>query len=140
VSVSPDIQSTFDYLFDRAKRALEDNRSFAPFAACILVDGARTHSSADLPAAASTPADHIGALLTALHAQAREGGLRAAGIVFDSVAPADVEGGPDAVCVHAETASGEAVQIFVPYARTRSPLPVFARPVIQDVAARIFAT
>ena len=139
MSVSPDIQATFDYLVGLAQKALADNRSFAPFATTTLTGGERTHSRTDLAPAVSTPGEHISALITALRRQAQSGGVRAAGLVFDAAAPSDVQGGADAICVHAETAEGEAVQIFVAYTRGRSPVPVYAEPVIQDVPARIFA-
>ena len=138
MSVSPDIQSTFDYLFGLAEKALTEGRSFAPFASGALVGGGRTHSTADLSAAASTPQEHMIALIDELRAQAANGSIKAAGLAFDTVAPFDDGKTSDAVCVHAETLAGEAVQIFVPYERSRSVVPAFAEPVVQSVQARIF--
>jgi hypothetical protein len=138
MTISPDIQATFDYLFSLAEKALSEGRSFAPFATGALVEGGRTHSTADLNAAASTPQEHMIALIGALKDQAARGAIKSAGLAFDTVAPFSDGKASDAVCVHAETAAGEAVQIFVPYERARSVTPAFAEPVVQTVAARIF--
>lgn len=138
MSVSPDIQQTFDYLFGLAEKALAEGRSFAPFATGALVGGGRTHSTADLNVAASTPQEHMVALIDELRQQAATGSIKSAGLAFDTVAPFDDGKASDAVCVHAETLAGEAVQIFVPYERGRSVVPTFAEPVLQNVPARIF--
>jgi hypothetical protein len=139
MSVSPDIQATFDYLFARASKTLKNNRSFEPFATATTKKGERTHSTTDLGSIVSTPVEHIAALLAELKNQAHKGGLKAAGVVFNSRTPAGMGGGEDALVVHAETAQGEAVQIYVPYTRLRTPVPLFSPPVIQDVAPNIFA-
>jgi hypothetical protein len=138
MSVSPDIQATFDYLFALAEKALSEGRSFAPFATSTLHNGGRLHSTADLNASGSTPQEHMTALLETLQKEAADGGIRAAGLAFDTVAPFSDGKTGDAVCVHAETASGEAVQIFVPYERATSVAPRFEQPVVQSVTARIF--
>lgn len=138
-AVTPDTQATFDYLFDLAKKALTEGRSFAPFATAATRDGGRTHSQTDMKADNSTPQEHIAALLQVLSQDAKAGKIKSAGVVFDSVAPTeDGKRQSDAVCVHAETAGGEAVQIFVPYTRSHSVIPQFEQPFSQPVSARIF--
>jgi hypothetical protein len=137
MSVSPEIQSTFNYLFDTAAKALKSNRSFAPIASALMADGERTHSITDLRTLTSQPAEHIIALIDGLRTQVARGGVKAAGLVFDSATPPDIEGGSSAICVHAEI-PGEAVQIFVAYSRDRAEEPVFGEPVLQDALARIF--
>ncbi|HWA21283.1 MAG TPA: hypothetical protein VG735_02685 [Caulobacterales bacterium] len=137
MTVSPEVQATFDYLFGLAAKALHDNRSFAPFGSAVARDGGRTHTTTDLQTLTSQPTDHLAAVLAVLHDHAL-GGARTAGVVFDTIAPPGAAGGPNAVCVHAETVLGEAVQIFVPYRRDRADEPVFAEPVLQDVPKRIF--
>ncbi len=140
MSVSADTQATFDYLFGLASKALTEGRSFAPFATAVGPSGQRTHSQTDLNTDSSTPQEHISALLQVLKNDAMAGKAVAAGLVFDSVAPLGKDGAQsDAVCVHAETAGGEAVQIFVPYQRGHSVAPTFDEPHVQQVAARIFA-
>ena len=137
MAVSSEIQSTFDFLFDLAQKALSEGRSFAPFATSELKNGERTYSMTDLNVASSTPQDHMIALIKTLQGEASAGRLKSAGLVFDTVAPFDDGKTSDALCIHAE-AAGEAVQIFVPYERGRMPAPKYSEPVIQPVAARIF--
>lgn len=108
-----------------------------PFGSAIARDGGRTHTSTEQRALTSEPLDHLAAVLVELHGQALKG-AKSAGVVFDTVAPPNAEGGPNAVCVHAETVLGESVQIFIPYRRDRADAPVFAEPVIMDAAKRIF--
>ncbi|MGE3865610.1 MAG: hypothetical protein AB7G04_01710 [Hyphomonadaceae bacterium] len=131
--MAPEMQKLFEYLYAQAHAALQDNRSFAPFAATDWADGQRTQSVTDLPAAISTPGEHLAALITTLSDQAKGGGVKAAGIAFDAVA-GDLG---DAVCVHLETPD-DAVQVFTPYKRGGDPRPVFAEPLVQDAQARIF--
>jgi len=138
MTVSPDIQATFDYLFGRAAKTLKGARSFEPFSTATTDRGERTHSSTDLGSITATPTQHIAALLTEMKARAKEGGLRAAGVVFNARTPMGMGGGEDSIVVHAETADGEAVQIYVPYTRMQTPTPLFSQPVIQDVAPSIF--
>ncbi|MEJ0022280.1 MAG: hypothetical protein WDN76_01710 [Alphaproteobacteria bacterium] len=139
MSVSPETQANFDYLFGWAAKALKDNRSFVPFGSAIARDGGRTHTTTDQSALTSQPTDHIAAVLVELHGQALKG-AKSAGVVFDTVAPPDAKGGPNAVCVHAETLQGESVQIFIPYRRDRADLPVFGEAIVLDAAKRIFVT
>src|SRR5262245_3929251 len=76
MSISPDIQATFDYLFNLAAKALQaDNRSFEPFATALTKAGERTHSTTDLGTMSSSPTEHLGALITVLADQARGGDL-----------------------------------------------------------------
>ena len=138
MSVSPDIQATFDYLFAAAAKALQANQSFEPFATATSVRGQRTHSTTDLGSIITSPTEHISALLATLKGQADKAEIRTAGVVFNARTPADMKGGEDSVVIHAETLAGEAVQIFVPYTRKGVPKPAFAQPIIQDVPARIF--
>jgi hypothetical protein len=139
MAISSETQATFDYLFGLASKVLLDNhRSFEPFATATTLAGQRTHSTSDLGTHASSPTEHISALLAVLADRAATGGLKSAGLAFNARTPAGMGGGEDCVCVHAETAAGEAVQVFVPYTRMGVPRPAFSEPVIQDVAPRIF--
>ncbi len=132
----PDLQSTADYLYALSRTALEQGGSFAPFATGLTMAGERTHSSTDLPVDASTPGEHVAALLAVLQEQAP--GLAAAGVAFDS-ALASPQGSRPAICLHIERREGEAVQIFAPYVRAPGGAPAFEEPLVQDAAARIFA-
>jgi hypothetical protein len=85
----------------------------------------------------SQPEDHLAAILGELHGQALKG-AKSAGVVFDTIAPPDAKGGPNAICVHAETVLGESVQIFIPYRRDRADAPVFGEAIVMDVKKRIF--
>jgi hypothetical protein len=138
MTVSADVQYVFDYLFTQAAKGLATGHSFEPFATATTRAGGRTHSTTDLGSITATPAQHISALLGALKDQAGRGEIRAAGVVFNARTPQGMGGGEDSVVMHVETVAGEAVQIYVPYTRRQVPRPVYAEPVIQDVAPSIF--
>jgi hypothetical protein len=137
MTVSADVQYVFDYLFTQAAKGLATGRSFEPFATATTKRGERTHSTTDLGSITATPAQHVAGLLDALRAQAAGGDIKSAGVVFNARTPQGMAGGEDSVVMHVETA-GEAVQIFIPYTRRMAPKPVYAEPVIQDVAPTIF--
>jgi hypothetical protein len=138
MTISPDIQATFDYLFNLAAKPLQaGNQSFEPFATAVTEAGERTHSTTDLGTLTSSPTEHIGALLAVLADQARAGPLKSAGVVFNARTPQGLEGGDECVCLHVETPN-DSVQIFVPYKRAHVPPLAFAEAIVQDAAPRIF--
>jgi hypothetical protein len=132
----PGIQATFDYLFDLAQQALAQGRSFAPFATASWDDGARTHSTADLPTGASTPQEHIAALIPVLQQEAVRGAA-AVGVAFDAKMAAEQGAPVDAVGLHLEVAA-QAVEVFVPYARDSHGAAAFQPPIVVDVTPRIY--
>jgi hypothetical protein len=128
------LQDTYEYLFDTAHRALLEGGSFAPFGAGIRKTGEQIHANVDLPIEKSAPPDHISGLITFFRVDDQQNGLMAAGLVFDGRARSD---DAQALCFHIEAASGDAVEVIVPYARRETKI-AFDEPQISPVQPEIF--
>src|SRR5512147_647501 len=128
------LQDTYEYLFDTAHRALLEGGSFAPFGAGIRKTGEQIHTNVDLPIETSAPADHISGLIAGFRLDDEQNGLMAAGLVFDGRASSD---NAQALCFHIEAASGDAVEVIVPYSRSDAQV-AFANPQISPVQPEIF--
>lgn len=128
------LQDTYEYLFDAAHRALIDGGSFAPFGAAIRKTGEQIHTNVDLDIEKSAPADHISGLITFFRSDDAENGLIAAGLVFDGRANSD---NAQALCFHIEAASGDAVEVVLPYSRSTVGVH-FAPPKVSPVQSEIF--
>ena len=128
------LQDTYEYLFDTAHRALLEGASFAPFGAGIRKTGEQIHTNVDLPIEKSAPADHISGLIAGFRLDDTQNGLMAAGLVFDGRASSD---NAQALCFHIEAASGDAVEVIVPYSRRETQV-AFAEPQISPVQPEIF--
>lgn len=128
------LQDTYEYLFDAAHRALLEGGSFAPFGAGIRKTGEQIHANVDLPIERSAPPDHISGLITFFRVDDEQNGLMAAGLVFDGRANSDAA---SALCFHIEAASGDAVEVIVPYSRLNAQV-AFADPQVSPVQPEIF--
>jgi hypothetical protein len=132
-----DVQETFDYLFNEASKAMALGGSFAPFGAAIRETGERTHVNVDLPIDRSTPNDHISGLIMGFRQEADQRRIFIAGLAFDGRMTGDGQT-TEALVIHIESAAGEGIQVFVPYAREQGQPPVFDRPVVQAIVPEIF--
>jgi hypothetical protein len=138
VATQKDVQETFDYLFSEASKVLALGGSFAPFGAAIRQSGERTHVNVDLPIDRSTPNDHISGLIMGFRQEAQAGRIFLAGLAFDGRMTSEGRS-VEALVIHIESAQGEGMQVFVPYARDEGQPPVFEPVVVQPIVPEIFS-
>jgi hypothetical protein len=116
----PDLDLLFDTVLPMAKLLLGKQGEFYPFGATmspsgeITCIGARTEGDDHPP---SQPL--IDAVTKAFQDHAAKGQLRAAALCYDvrTIPPGETRK-TDAVCCALEHASGESVNVFVPYSKT----------------------
>ena len=115
----PDLDALLNTLLPLAKELLAKQGEFFPFAAAMRADGQIVHVAAHDGDEHPASQQVIDNLVRALRPQAEGGAIRAAGICLDArVEPPGQSNKTDAVAMRLEHATGEAVQVFVPYRKT----------------------
>jgi len=114
---SPDLNKLFTAALSFAETMLAKEGEFIPFGVSMDNEGEVTLVSGDVGSEHPASKDVIQLLQSSFHDSAREDRIRAAGVCMDvRVVPPGEEKKTDAVCVRLAHISGEAVEVFVPYA------------------------
>lgn len=114
----PDLDALFDTLLSFTQKMLSEHGGFNPWGAFMSPNGeiqwVGAHDGAEFPEAQSL----IDMLTETFQRESKRGVLRAVGICYDVrvLRPGQSEKS-DAVCCSLEHVSGEAVDVFVPYAK-----------------------
>lgn len=114
---SPDLNKLFNAALSFAETMLAKEGEFIPFGVSMDNEGEVTLASGDVGSEHPASQDVIQLLQTSFRDSASEGGIRAAGVCLDvRIVPPGEEKKTDAICVRLAHISGEAVEVFVPYA------------------------
>jgi hypothetical protein len=133
-----EIRETFDYLLDKAKEALGEGHSFAPFAAGVRADGRRTHMGLDLAGQPPTAQDHIATLVSALRQDHAANVLKVASLAFDGEVHLREGEVAAAICMHIEVKGGECLEAFVPYVRAPDKSVEYFGPIFAPSDHEVF--
>jgi len=115
----PELDALLNTLLPFAETMLRKYGEFHPFGAIMLSSGEIRQVGAKIEGEDHPPSRSLIELLTeAFKEQAAKGELRAAGICYDVLTvPPGEDRKRDAVCCGLEHYSGEAVDVFMPYAK-----------------------
>ncbi len=112
----PDLNALAGALVPMAKKLLEEQGGFLPFGGVVQVSGEVVHLSGVSDGKALKADAIIETYELNLHDLARSGSIRASALVIDAKVTRPGEQNPsDVICVRLEHATGEALEIFVPY-------------------------
>jgi hypothetical protein len=131
------LQSTYEFLFDEAHRALGEGGSFRPFGAAVRRSGEPIETRVSQDAGGPDPQTHVAGLIAGFKEEDRKHGLMAAGLVFDGQMTDSRGDHGRALVFHLEAANGRALEVVVPYA-VRLGIIDFADPAISEVLPEIF--
>jgi hypothetical protein len=117
----PDLDKLFNILLPFAKTMLLDHGEFYPFGSSMSSSGETRMVGAKMEDDDHPPSEPLIDLLTeTFKKQAASGELRAAGICYDVLTvPPEENQKQDAICCGLEHFSGETVDLFVPYVKTK---------------------
>lgn len=114
----PDLDTLLNDLLPFAERMLAKHGEFYPFGGSIRPDGERISVGAKGSSDRPKSQELIAIMTDSFRAQATQGKIRAAGICFDvRVIPPGQADKTDAIQLALEREGGDAVDVFVPYAR-----------------------
>ncbi len=117
---NPDLDELLNTLFPFAEQMLAKHGEFYPFGARMEKDGTIAHVAAHTGDEHSPSQEVIDLLARGFRDEALQGKVRAVGICFDvRVIPPNQADETDAVCARLEHENGEAVQVFLPYHKSR---------------------
>jgi hypothetical protein len=131
------LQSTYQFLFDEAHRALGEAGSFRPFGAAVRKNGEPIETHVDPGDMAPDPHVHVVGLIAGFKEEDKKHGLMAAGVVFDGQMTDGQGDHARALVFHLEAANGRAVEVVVPY-QLRLGIVDFADPAVTEVLPEIF--
>src|SRR6266511_1066594 len=113
-----DLDELLNALLPFAQQMLAAHGEFYPFAATMDPSGKVASVAFDVGEERPPSADLIALAMAAFRAQAARGEIRAAGLALDvRVLPPNHPEQVDAICARLWHASGESVQVYVPYRR-----------------------
>jgi len=115
---SAQINELFAAAFEFAQRMLSEHQAFHPFGVSMGMDG-KVAMVAGYTGDEYPPAqDVIDLLQSNFIDQAKDGTILAAGVCLDvRVVPPGASSKSDAICVRLASSNGEAVEVYVPYAK-----------------------
>jgi hypothetical protein len=117
----PDLDELLTLLFEFAQLMLRQSGEFYPFAAAVKRDGQIQSIGGNTGDEHPLSQDLIVFLAESLKREAAEGKIRASGICTDvRIVPPGGTEKSDAICALLEHEDGEAVEVFMPYRKTRS--------------------
>ena len=113
-----DIETLFNSAFPMVHESLEAEGGFAPFGMALATDGEVSHLMGDLAGESLPPEEIIDLLVEGVRNEVEQGDFKAAGVCFDvrAVPPGETER-VDAICAQLEDATGDAMEVFLPYRR-----------------------
>ena len=139
---NPDLDELLDTLFVAAQSLLGKYGEFYPLGAVFEQEGASPNLVEHLSGEEFPPSkDVLEELRRAFHARAAAGELRASGICYDVRAQEpNTNKTTDAICAELEHEDGEAVRVFLPYAKADDEGAItygelFAEPYKREVFA-----
>lgn len=112
----PDLNLLLQNLLPFAQQMINEHGEFFPFGATIDAEGKIALCGADTGSEQPPSQECSDLLLGGFKVQAKEGKIRACGIVYDvrTIPPGQTEK-VDAICLRLEHNSGEAVDVYQPY-------------------------
>lgn len=113
---NPDLDELLNALLPFAQQMLAEHGEFLPFGAVMRADGTIAAVAGDTGDEQPPSEQVVGVLVSGFRQQASKGEIKAAGVCLDvKVSHPDGSGTTDAVCARLEHASGEAVEVYLPY-------------------------